>query len=82
VSCRVSKPSRPLALPLIRQRRRDVLARDEPAVAVRDLRKAYADVEAVRGVTFEVRRGEIFALLGPNGAGKTSVIEMLEGYRR
>jgi ABC-2 type transport system ATP-binding protein len=59
-----------------------VLARDEPAVAVRDLRKSYADVEAVRGVTFEVRRGEIFALLGPNGAGKTSVIEMLEGYRR
>jgi ABC-2 type transport system ATP-binding protein len=51
------------------------------AVAVRDLRKWYADLEAVRGVSFEVRRGEIFALLGPNGAGKTSVIEILEGYR-
>ena len=53
----------------------------EAAVAVRDLRKSYSDVEAVRGVSFEVRRGEIFALLGPNGAGKTSVIEILEGYR-
>jgi ABC-2 type transport system ATP-binding protein len=36
----------------------------------------------VRGVTFEVRRGEIFALLGPNGAGKTTLIEILEGYRK
>ncbi len=53
----------------------------QPAVAVRDLRKSYADLEAVRGVSFEVRRGEIFALLGPNGAGKTSVVEILEGYR-
>ena len=50
-------------------------------MAVSDLRKSYGDVEAVRGVTFEVRRGEIFALLGPNGAGKTTVIEILEGYR-
>ena len=48
-------------------------------MAVSDLRKSYGDVEAVRGVTFEVRRGEIFALLGPNGAGKTTMIEILEG---
>jgi ABC-2 type transport system ATP-binding protein len=54
----------------------------ETAVAVRDLRKAYGRTDALRGVTFEVRRGEIFALLGPNGAGKTTVIEILEGYRR
>ncbi len=53
----------------------------EGAVAVSDLRKSYGDVEAVRGVTFEVRRREIFALLGPNGAGKTTMIEILEGYR-
>ena len=52
------------------------------AVAVSGLRKSYGDVEAVRGVTFEVGRGEIFALLGPNGAGKTTMIEILEGYRR
>jgi len=51
-------------------------------VAVSDRRKSYGDVEAVRGVTFEVRRGELFALLGPNRAGKITMIEILEGYRR
>jgi ABC-2 type transport system ATP-binding protein len=55
---------------------------DEAAVAVSGLRKSYGQLEAVRGVTFEVRRGEIFALLGPNGAGKTTMLEILEGYRR
>jgi ABC-2 type transport system ATP-binding protein len=52
-----------------------------PAVEVRDLRKSYGDLEAVRGVSFEVARGEVFCLLGPNGAGKTSIVEILEGYR-
>jgi ABC-2 type transport system ATP-binding protein len=55
---------------------------DPAAIAVRDLRKAYGRTEALRGVTLDVRRGEIFALLGPNGAGKTTLIEILEGYRR
>jgi ABC-2 type transport system ATP-binding protein len=36
----------------------------------------------VRGVSFEVDRGEVFGLLGPNGAGKTTTVEILEGYRR
>jgi ABC-2 type transport system ATP-binding protein len=54
---------------------------DRPAVLVRDLRKSYGEVEAVRGVGFEVRRGEVFCLLGPNGAGKTTTVEILEGYR-
>jgi ABC-2 type transport system ATP-binding protein len=49
---------------------------------VTDLRKAYGSVEAVRGVSFEVARGEVFGLLGPNGAGKTTTVEILEGYRR
>jgi ABC-2 type transport system ATP-binding protein len=49
---------------------------------VRDLRKEYGPVEAVRGVSFEVDRGEVFGLLGPNGAGKTTTVEILEGYRR
>jgi ABC-2 type transport system ATP-binding protein len=52
-----------------------------PAIEVSDLRKAYGDVEAVRGVSFEVARGEVFCLLGPNGAGKTTTVEILEGYR-
>jgi ABC-2 type transport system ATP-binding protein len=54
---------------------------DGLAIEVRDLRKAYGEVEAVRGVSFEVSRGEVFCLLGPNGAGKTTIVEILEGYR-
>jgi ABC-2 type transport system ATP-binding protein len=52
------------------------------AIVVRDLRKSYDGVEALRGVSFEVRTGEVFGLLGPNGAGKTTTVEILEGYRR
>jgi ABC-2 type transport system ATP-binding protein len=54
---------------------------DAPAILVRDLRRSYGDVEAVRGIDFEVARGEVFGLLGPNGAGKTTTVEILEGYR-
>jgi ABC-2 type transport system ATP-binding protein len=50
-----------------------------PAVDVRDLRKSYGPVEAVRGLSFSIGAGECFGLLGPNGAGKTSTIEILEG---
>src|SRR5581483_2979738 len=53
----------------------------DAAISVRGLRKAYADFEAVRGIDFDVRRGEIVAFLGPNGAGKTTTVEILEGYR-
>jgi len=52
------------------------------AIVVSDLTKSYDGVEALRGVTFEVRAGEVFGLLGPNGAGKTTTVEILEGYRR
>ncbi len=52
-----------------------------PAILVRDLRKSYGSVEAVRGIDFDVARGEVFGLLGPNGAGKTTTVEILEGYR-
>jgi ABC-2 type transport system ATP-binding protein len=51
------------------------------AAEIRGLRVRYGDVEAVRGIDLDVRRGEILALLGPNGAGKTSTIEVLEGFR-
>ncbi len=53
----------------------------EIAIRVRDLRKRYGDVEAVKGVDFEVHLGEVFGLLGPNGAGKTTTVEILEGLR-
>ena len=53
----------------------------EPVIQVEDLVKRYADVEAVRGVSFTVQEGEVFGLLGPNGAGKTTTVEILEGLR-
>ena len=52
-----------------------------PALAVRELRKSYGEVEAVAGISFTVEQGEVFGLLGPNGAGKTTTVEILEGYR-
>ena len=45
------------------------------------LSKSYGANVAVRDVSFEVQRGEVFALLGPNGAGKTTTVEILEGFR-
>src|ERR1700752_1480812 len=54
---------------------------DATAISVQSLHKSYGKVEAVRGIDFEVRSGEVFGLLGPNGAGKTTTIEILEGLR-
>jgi ABC-2 type transport system ATP-binding protein len=54
----------------------------EPIIEVRELKKSYGPVQALRGVSFEVQQGEVFGLLGPNGAGKTTTIEILEGVRR
>jgi ABC-2 type transport system ATP-binding protein len=51
------------------------------AIEVEDLRKDYGAQHAVGGISFSVRRGEVFGLLGPNGAGKTTTVEILEGYR-
>ncbi|MCZ2815764.1 ABC transporter ATP-binding protein [Modestobacter sp. VKM Ac-2984] len=65
-------PSAPPVLP-------PVTVEAAPAIAVRDLRRSYGDFEAVRGISVEVRPGEVLALLGVNGAGKTSALEVLEG---
>jgi ABC-2 type transport system ATP-binding protein len=48
-----------------------------PAISVRGLVKRYGELEAVAGVDFDVRRGEVFGFLGPNGAGKTTTINIL-----
>src|SRR5947208_5963293 len=48
-----------------------------PAIQVTELRKSFGEVDAVRGVDFEVATGEVFGFLGPNGAGKTTTINML-----
>src|SRR5437016_12677748 len=52
-----------------------------PVLHVENLTKRYGNVEAVRGISFEVAEGEVFGLLGPNGAGKTTTVEILEGLR-
>ncbi len=51
------------------------------AISVRGLRKSYGEFEAVRGIDFAVKQGEVFGLLGPNGAGKTTTVEIMEGLR-
>src|SRR3954451_1214984 len=52
------------------------------AMEVSGLAKAFGEIEAVRGVSFEVGRGEVFGFLGPNGAGKTTTINMLSTRAR
>ena len=49
----------------------------EKAIEVKGLRKSFNDAEVLKGVDFEVKRGEIFALLGSNGAGKTTIVRIL-----
>jgi len=50
-------------------------------VEVKNLKKRYGDKQAVDGVSFSVKKGEIFGILGPNGAGKTTTLEMMETLR-
>jgi len=56
--------------------------KDEVILKVENLKKSYGKFRAVKGVSFEVKKGEIFGLLGPNGAGKTTTLEMIEGLRK
>ena len=66
---------------------RDVSDEPQRAVEVRELTKVYpkpggGTLRALDGVSFEVRRGEVFGFLGPNGAGKTTTLEIIEGIRK
>ena len=55
---------------------------DSAIIKVKDLVKKYGDFDAVKGISFEVKEGEIFGLLGPNGAGKTTTLEIIETLRQ
>ena len=54
----------------------------EPIIQVKELTKSYGDFEAVKGISFDVYKGEIFGLLGPNGAGKSTTLEIIETLRQ
>jgi len=54
---------------------------DETILKVKGLTKKYGEKTTVRGISFEVKKGEVFGILGPNGAGKTTTLEMIEAMR-
>jgi ABC-2 type transport system ATP-binding protein len=54
---------------------------DQPILEVKGLTKIYDDKTVVKGISFEVQKGEVFGILGPNGAGKTTTLEMIETLR-
>src|SRR3954468_364556 len=67
---------------LISGKTRAFMSDSTAILEVKDLVKTYDNgVTAVKGVTFSVRKGEVFGILGPNGAGKTTTLEMIEGLR-
>ncbi len=55
---------------------------NEVILRVENLQKSYDGKKAVDGISFEVKKGEIFGILGPNGAGKTTTLEMIEDVAR
>lgn len=57
------------------------MATKKPILKVENLQKSYGDKQVVKGISFEVEKGEIFGILGPNGAGKTTTLEMIEALR-
>src|SRR6185436_11995239 len=69
-------------LRVLRDREMPACSTVSAAIEISDLRHHYGDREALRGVTFRVDRGEIFALLGPNGGGKTTLFRILSTLMR
>ncbi len=57
------------------------MKKNNKIIVVKNLKKSFGKIKAVRGISFDVLEGEIFGILGPNGAGKTTTLEMLEGLR-
>ncbi|HET9412027.1 MAG TPA: ABC transporter ATP-binding protein [Candidatus Saccharimonadales bacterium] len=57
------------------------MAKPQDILTVKDLRKTYDGKDVVKGISFSVKKGEIFGILGPNGAGKTTTLEMIETLR-
>ena len=57
------------------------MSESEYIVEVRQVKKSFKDVKAVKGVNLKIKPGEFLALLGPNGAGKTTLVEMIEGIQ-
>ncbi len=54
---------------------------EKDKIQVENLGKRYGEIQAIKGISFEVKSGEIFGIVGPNGAGKTTTIEIMEGLR-
>jgi ABC-type branched-subunit amino acid transport system ATPase component/ABC-type branched-subunit amino acid transport system permease subunit len=69
-------------VPAVAARQRPLPAKLGPLLEAANLRKRFGGVEAVKGVSLEVHRGEIVGLIGPNGAGKTTTFELLGGFTR
>lgn len=57
------------------------MAKGNSIISVKSLTKRYGKKETVKGISFDVREGEVFGILGPNGAGKTTTLEMIEALR-
>ncbi len=54
----------------------------ESVIEVSDLKKTYGEIKALKGISFEVKKREVFTFIGPNGAGKTTTLEIIEGLRK
>lgn len=57
------------------------MGKTDSIISIKNLTKRYGELVAVNGISFEVKKGEIFGILGPNGAGKTTTLEMIETLR-